>query len=76
MADIQKQFAEFHEAIKLKRFEENSTLVEKRDIILNKLDAGLKKNFEAKNEPVPKYNKFNQGSYENRVGPHCRWMMG
>lgn len=68
MADIQKQFAEFHEAIKLKRFEENSTLVEKRDIILNKLDAGLKKNFEAKNEPVPKYNKFNQGSYEMGTG--------
>jgi hypothetical protein len=68
MADIQKYFEEFHEEIKLKRFNENSTLIEKRDIILEKLDAGLKENFEKKGEPVPKYDKFDQGSYEMGTG--------
>jgi len=72
MADVQKYFIQFHEAIKLKRFDEDSTLVEKRNIILNKLDAGLKRNFEAKGEPVPEYIPFNQGSYEMGTGikPH------
>ena len=68
MADVQKYFEKFHETIKLKRFEHNSTLVEKRDIILNKLATGLKKNFEEKDEPVPKYDWFNQGSYEMGTG--------
>jgi len=37
MADIQKQFEDFHNNIKLKRFGENATLREKRDIIINKI---------------------------------------
>jgi|381.fasta_scaffold00104_12 hypothetical protein len=72
MADVQKYFEKFHEAIKVKRFEENQTLIEKRDIILGKLKKGLKDQFEEKGEPVPSYVTFNQGSYEMGTGviPH------
>jgi len=68
MADVQKHFEKFHEAIKVKRFEENQTLMEKRDIILGKLKKGLKDQFEEKGEPVPSYVTFNQGSYEMGTG--------
>ena len=42
MADVQRQFEEFHEAIRLKPYEDNATLREKRDIVLKKLKQRLK----------------------------------
>ncbi len=68
MADVQKQFESFHEKIKLKKFDENQTLREKRDIILNKLKARLKVIFEEKGKPVPLYDNFDQGSYKIGTG--------
>jgi hypothetical protein len=68
MANIQSQMMQFHEAIKLKRFEENATLCEKRQIILDRLDAGLKKLFASKNLQPPSYEKFDQGSYAMGTG--------
>lgn len=68
MAEVQKQFEAFHEAIKLKRFDENQTLREKRDIILNKLKTRLKELFEEKDETVPTYQVFDQGSYKMGTG--------
>lgn len=68
MADVQKYFEQFHENIKLKRFDENETLREKRDAVLNKLKTGLKELFEKKKQPVPSYESFNQGSYEMGTG--------
>lgn len=68
MADVQKYFEIFHDTIKLKRFEENQTLVEKRDIILDKLKKNLKTIFDEKNKSVPSYNTFNQGSYAIGTG--------
>ncbi|MED4284979.1 nucleotidyltransferase [Priestia megaterium] len=55
-----KQFKDFHDAIKLK--EENATLKEKRDIIINKLKEKLpdKTNY--------KFSVFNQGSYAMNTG--------
>lgn len=41
MANVQKQFETFNDEIKLKRFEENAVLREKRDIIRNKREFGL-----------------------------------
>lgn len=72
MADVQKQFEKFHEAIKLKKFDENQTLREKRDIVLDKLKSRLKVIFEEKGEPVPSYETFDQGSYKMGTGviPH------
>lgn len=68
MADVQKQFESFHEKIKLKKFDENQTLRDKRDIVLDKLKSRLKVIFEEKGEPVPSYDTFDQGSYKMGTG--------
>lgn len=68
MAKVQSQFEAFHEAIKLKRFEENATLREKRDIIRNLLKERLPAVFEAYGEDnlVPRFR--DQGSYQIGTG--------
>ena len=68
MAEIQKQFEGFNEAIYLKKYEDNAILREKRDIVLNKLKNGLITLFEKKNESPPKYTAFDQGSYKLGTG--------
>jgi hypothetical protein len=68
MANIQSQMRQFHDAIKLKRFEENATLREKRQIILDRLDSELKKIFAAQNLKPPQYDWFDQGSYAMGTG--------
>ena len=68
MADVQRQMLQFHEAIKLKRFDENDILREKRDRILNRLDEGLKKLFASKGMKPPKYETLDQGSYAMGTG--------
>jgi hypothetical protein len=68
MADVQKQFETFHDAIKLNKFEENQTLKEKRDIILTKLKSRLEVIFEDKEESTPSYDSFDQGSYKMGTG--------
>ena len=66
MADLQKQFLEFHDAIKLGTYEENGSLREKRDLIINQLKTSLKAK---KDEGYPQYEKsFNQGSYALNTG--------
>ena len=42
MADLQKQFLEFHNTIRLGTYEENTSLREKRDLIINQLKASLR----------------------------------
>ena len=68
MADVQNQFESFHDKIKLKQFDENQTLREKRDIVLDKLKSRLKTIFEEKDKPVPTYQAFDQGSYKMGTG--------
>lgn len=68
MADVQKYFETFHEAIKLKHFDENQILRDKRDIVLDKLKSRLKVIFEEKGEQVPSYETFDQGSYKMGTG--------
>ncbi len=68
MAEIQKQFEEFNEAIRLKQYEDNATLREKRDVVLKKLKQRLKVLFEEKDESPPKYTTFDQGSYKLGTG--------
>lgn len=63
MADVQKQFEQFNENIRLRKYSDNETLREKRDIVLDKLSAGLKRVSEERGVPLPKYRTFNQGSY-------------
>ena len=67
MADIQKQFMQFDDNIRLKRFGENKTLREKRDAILDRLRDKFKAMRE-EDEEVPSFSTFNQGSYEMGTG--------
>jgi hypothetical protein len=68
MADVQKQFFEFHGKIKLLRFEENQTLRDERDEVISALKAGLKAIFpnDADRPSVVRY--FDQGSYDMNTG--------
>ncbi|MCY1704280.1 nucleotidyltransferase domain-containing protein [Deinococcus sp. SL84] len=66
MADIQRQFETFIDTIKLS--EEETTLREKREAVLNALDRGLKRDFAKKNQTPPRYKHFNQGSYSLKTG--------
>lgn len=68
MADIQKQFEQFHEDIKLKRFGENAILRAKRDIIRNRLEEKLPEIFAQYDEECPEYSFRDQGSYEMGTG--------
>lgn len=68
MADVHKYYEQFHETIKLKRFDENKTLREKRDAVLDKLKTRMKELFDEREQPVPSYECFNQGSYEMGTG--------
>ncbi len=68
MANIQKQFDQFHDAIKLSRFGESAILREKRDIIRSKLEERLPGVFANHGEECPEYRFRNQGSYELGTG--------
>lgn len=61
MANVQKQFEKFHEAIRTD-YDTNQELREKRDIILDKIEKSLT---DAKR---PKFERLMQGSYIMRTG--------
>jgi hypothetical protein len=58
---FQSQFRRFHEAILLKRFQENAELRDKREKILKRLRENLPAG-------TPSFEPFNQGSYEMGTG--------
>jgi hypothetical protein len=68
MADVQAQFVVFHEMIKLRRYEENQTLRDKRDIIRRRLDDRLPAVFARHREKCPEYYFLDQGSYAADTG--------
>lgn len=68
MADVQALFFEFHEMIKLRRYEENQTLRDKRDIIRRRLDERLPVVFARHREECPDYRILDQGSYAADTG--------
>lgn len=68
MADVQDQFFVFHEMIKLRRYEENQTLRDKRDIIRRRLDERLPAVFARFREECPDYYFLDQGSYAADTG--------
>lgn len=61
MPAVQKQFEDFHSAIKLDEDDENAKLREKRDILIKALKAKLP-------DDVPAFEPFNQGSYSMFTG--------
>ena len=64
MANLQTQFNEFHNTIKLD-FDDNKLLRDKRDLIVGNLRDGLRKLFSIY---APTFNHFNQGSYDLATG--------
>ena len=67
MADLQKQFLEFHDVIAITPKLEKKLLAGKREIILQKLSASLKKRRDA-GEEIPEFTNRNQGSYAMDTG--------
>ena len=67
MANIQKQFEQYDDNIRLTRYNENTTLVERRDAVLQKLRDrfGAMRN---EGKGIPSFQWFNQGSYEMGTG--------
>lgn len=61
MPAVQKQFEDFHGAIKLDEDDENAKLREKRDTLIKALRAKL-------GDDVPTFDPFNQGSYSMFTG--------
>lgn len=64
MANLQIQFNNFHNAIKVD-FDDNQPLRDKRDLIVGNLKEGLRKLFSTN---APTFNSFNQGSYDLATG--------
>ncbi len=62
MASLQPYFEEFHDEIKMD--DENDILREKRDILIDKLENGLKEKF----ADPPKFSQFNKGGYAMSLG--------
>ena len=67
MANVQKQFEKFNDKIKLRRYHEDATLVEKRDRVLRTLREGIQR-LRKEGKQIPTFRTFNQGSYEVGVG--------
>lgn len=67
MADVQKYFVAFDEAIRFERDDEKATLVEKRERVLRRLSDGIKRQRKEGVE-IPSYAAFNQGSYAMNIG--------
>ena len=61
MPTLQTAFNTFHDKIKLSDIDENATLREKRDILLDKLKAKI-------SSEAASYTHFNQGSYAMHTG--------
>lgn len=67
MADVQKYFVQFDDAIGFERDNEKRTLSEKRERVLNRLSEGIDRQRKAKVK-IPSYEHFNQGSYAMGLG--------
>lgn len=68
MGKLQKEFGKFHDTIKLGTFEENSTLREKRDLLVNELTKSLEGEVIPGTETKLTFTKFDQGSYAMNTG--------
>lgn len=68
MSNVQPQFEDFHDEIKIRRFGRNKTLREKRDIIRDKIRELLPGIFESHDEETPDFKMVDQGSYAMGTG--------
>lgn len=68
MANVQVQYEKFIKTIKLGFNDENATLRERRQEVLDALREGLRQNFRDSEQKTPTFESFNQGSYSLRTG--------
>ena len=68
MSNLQEKFIKFHETIKLKRFDENQSLKDKRDLLLEELKGVLKDEKIPGTEEKLTFRHINQGSYAMGTG--------
>ena len=67
MTNVQTYFNKFHETIR-RSYDDNSTLREKRDLLLRDLREGLRRYAQNQNVKIPTFEHFNQGSYAMGTG--------
>jgi hypothetical protein len=67
VADVQKYFRQFDEAIRFERDDEKAILAEKRQRVLKRLSEGIARQRKEGAE-IPGYEPFNQGSYAMNTG--------
>lgn len=67
MANVQTYFNKFHDTIR-RSYDDNSTLREKRDLLLGDLREGLRRYAQNHNIRIPRFDSFNQGSYAIGTG--------
>ena len=67
MANVQTYFNKFHETIR-RSYEDNSTLRDRRDLLLDDLRDGLRRYAQNHNVKIPRFEHFNQGSYAIGTG--------
>ncbi|APG27194.1 hypothetical protein A7E78_04695 [Syntrophotalea acetylenivorans] len=65
MANLQKQMNNFHDKIRLKGFEKNERLKDKRDLLIKNLRDNLNSD---EDDPKLYFKEFNQGSYAMHTG--------
>jgi hypothetical protein len=67
VANVQKYFVQFDEAIRFERDDEKAILAEKRKRVLDRLSEGIKRQ-RRDGAKIPSYEHFNQGSYAMNIG--------
>ena len=68
MATLQSEFLTFHDNIKIGTYDENSTLREKRDLLLDELTTKLKDEKVPGTDKPLTFKKLDQGSYAMKTG--------
>lgn len=68
MVDIQKAFIDYHDQIKLGTYDENQTLRDKRDLLINELKESLRDEKIPNTEKKLTFYKIDQGSYSMHTG--------
>lgn len=68
MADVQKAFLDYHDQIKLGTYEENQTLRDKRDLLINELNESLSDERVPNTNQKLTFSKIDQGSYAMHTG--------
>lgn len=66
--DLQKEFEDFHEKIKLGTYDENKTLRDKRDLLIDELKDKLKDEKVPRTDKKLTFSKLDQGSYAMNTG--------